>query len=129
MPTKGASYRYGNTNGAHHRGEATQNINYPWAKGFLGTNSVSHFKDHGKEMGINTEKDYVANAVHFANNVDRRHYKSVVNYKGETYKYDPGSKQLVVVTKDGYIRTYFNTKGNGGFYYSPKKGKRVWIKV
>ena len=129
MATKGASMRYGNTRGAHHRGEATQNINYPWAKDFLGTNSVSHFKDHGKEMGFKSEKEYVANGIHFANDIDRQHYKSVINYKGETYKYDPGSKQLVVVSKKGYIRTYYSTKGSGGFYYSPKKGTRIWIKV
>ena len=70
MATKGASYRYGNTRGANHRGEATQNINYPWAKDFLGTNSVSHFKDHGKEMDFKSEKEYVANGIHFANDID-----------------------------------------------------------
>lgn len=129
MPTKGASFRYGNTNGAHHRGEASPNINYPWAKDFLGTNLKSHFKSHGGEMGIKGEKDYAAKAVHFANEVDRQHYKSVINYKGETYKYDPNSKLLVVVTKQGYIRTFYDTRGSGGFYYYPKKGKKVWIKI
>ena len=129
MPTKGPSMRYGNTNGAHHRGEATKNINYQWAKGFLGTNSKSHFIKHGVQMGFKSEKEYVANAVHFANDVDRKHYKSVVNYKGETYKYDPRTKRLVIITKDGYIRTFYSTETSGGFYYYPKKGVRVWIEV
>ena len=129
MPTKGASMRYGNTNGAHHRGEATSNIGYPWAKDFLGTNAKSHFKDHGAEMGFRTEKEYVANGVHFANDINRKQYKSVVNYKGETYKFNPNNKHLVVVTKNGYIRTYYSTKGSGGFSYYPKKGQKVWIKV
>ena len=32
MATKGASYRYGNTRGANHRGEPTKHIGYAWAK-------------------------------------------------------------------------------------------------
>ena len=36
---------------------------------------------------------------------------------------------LMNSTKNGYIRTYYSTKGSGGFYYYPKKGQKVWIKV
>lgn len=129
MPTKGPSMRYGNTNGAHHRGKESNKIKFPWARGFIGSNAPSHFNDHGKELGITNEKDYVAKGVHFANTIDRKHFKSVVSFDGQTYKYDPNTQRVVVVTKDGYIRTYYSTKGSGGFYYYPKKGERKWIKV
>ena len=129
MSTKGASNRYGNKNGRQNLDEKTDDIAYPWAKGFLGSNASSHFKDHGKELGINKLEDYIASAVHFANKIDRKHFRSVVNYKKETYKYDPDSKLLVVVTKEGFIRTFYSTKGSGGFSYYPKKGIKVWIKV
>lgn len=127
MPTKGANMRYGNTNGAHHRGEATVNINYAWAKDFSRGGLNQHFKDHGKEFDAVSEKDYAAKAVHFANEVDRQHYKSVIDYKGTTYKYDPRNGRLAEITKDGYVISYRHT-GNRFWYYS-KKGVRTWIKI
>ena len=36
MATKGPSMCYGNTNGAHHRGEATENINFVNVIGKIG---------------------------------------------------------------------------------------------
>lgn len=128
MPTKGASYRYGNTNGAHHRGEATQNINYPWAKGFIGSESKGHFGRHHKEFGSNSESDYITKAIHFANEVDRKNYRSVVDYKGNTFKYDPRDGRLVIVTSKGLIKTYHHSGHK--FTYHPKKGKTttIWIK-
>lgn len=128
MPTKGASMRYGNTNGAHHRGEATQNINYPWAKGFNKSRLNKHFEDHGKDFGVNTKEEYASKAVHFANEVDRKNYKSVIDYHGTTYKYDPRNGSYAAITKDGYVVTYYKPR-KSGFYYSPKKGQRVWIKI
>ncbi len=80
-------------------------------------------------MGFKKENEYVASAIHFANNVDKRNFKSVINYKGETYKYDSRNNYLVVVTKDGFIRTFYSTEGSGGFSYYPKKGVKKWIKV
>ncbi|MBE6136313.1 MAG: hypothetical protein E7181_03505 [Erysipelotrichaceae bacterium] len=128
MATKGASLRYGNTNGAHHRGEATQNINYPWAKDFNKKRLDYHFERHGKEFGAKSRKDYAAKAVHFANEIDRQHYKSVVDKYGSTYKYDPRNSRLAIITKDGYVVTYHHTGDK--FTYTNKKGKEVtkWIK-
>ena len=127
MPTKGASMRYGNTNGARHRGEATENMNYPWAKDFSRGSLEKHFIDHGKEFGAKTKKEYAAKVVHFANEVDRKNYKSVVDYKGTTYKYDPRNGRMVEVTKDGYVISYRHT-GDKFWYYS-KKGEKTWIKI
>ena len=124
MPTKGASYRYGNTNGSKHQGQATKHIKYAWAKDFNRGGIDKHFKDHGKEFGAKSKQEYAAKAVHFANDVDRQHYKSVVDYKKTTYKYDPRDGRLVIVTKDGYVTSYHHT--GKGFWYYKEKGKRVW---
>ena len=102
MPTKGPSMRYGNTNGAHHRGEATQNINYPWAKDFNKNRLKKHFKDHGGDFGANTKEEYAAKAVHFANEVDRKNYKtSGLNFFGFCGDLERSmSKKVEVVSRD-----------------------------
>lgn len=127
MATKGPSMRYGNTNGAHHRGGRTQRINYAWAKDFNRGGLERHFNEHGKEFGIINKKDYVAKAIHFANQVDRKNYKSAIGYKGTTYKYDCRNGRLVEVTKDGYVISYRHT-GESFWYYS-KEGRKKWIKI
>lgn len=128
MPTKGASYRYGNTRGSKHQGQATRDIKYAWAKDFNRGGLEQHFKDHGKEFNAKTKQDYAAKAVHFANDVDRKHYKSVVDKYGSTYKYDPRNGRLAIITKDGYVVSYHHS-GNK-FTYTNKKGQVTtkWIK-
>lgn len=128
MSTKGASNRYGNTNGSKHQGQATRHTNYPWAKDFNKGGIDKHFKEHGKEFNAKTKQEYAAKAVHFANDVDKKHYKSVVDKDGSTYKYDPRDGRLAIITKDGYVVTYHHT-GNK-FTYTNKKGKVItkWIK-
>lgn len=127
MATKGPSMRYGNTNGAHHRGESTERINYAWAKDFNRGGINNHFYRHAKEFGINSKTDYIAKAIHFANEVDRKNYKSVIDYKGTTYKYDRRNGRLVEVTKDGYVISYRHT--GDSFWYYPKEGRKKWIKI
>ena len=127
MPTKGASMRYGNTNGSHHRGEATEKINYQWAKDFNRGGLDKHFKDHGKEFDSKSKQEYAAKAIHFANEIDKQHYKSIVDYKGTTYKYDPRNGRMVEVSKDGFVISYRHV-GNKFWYYS-KKGIKTWIKI
>lgn len=128
MPTKGPSMRYGNTNGAHHKGESTVFINYPWAKGFVLGKAKAHYEKHRKEFNAQSEIDYIAQAVHFANMVDRKHFRSVVDYEGKTYKYDPRDGRLVIVTKEGLIESYHHSGKR--FTYHPKKGttSTIWIK-
>lgn len=128
MATKGTSLRYGNTKGAHHRGEATKHINYVWAKDFSKGGLNRHFKNHGKEFGATSKQDYAAKAVHFANEVDRQNYKSLVDKYGTTYKYDPRNGRLAIITKDGYVISYHHTGKK--FTYTNKKGQEItkWIK-
>lgn len=128
MSTKGPSVKYGNTNGSNHRGLPTKHIGYAWAKEFNRGGLKRHFKKHGSEFNAATEEEYEAKALHFANKVDRTHFKSVIDYKGTTYKYDPRDSKLVIVTKEGIVVTYHHTGDK--FKYRPQKGKEVtvWIK-
>ena len=122
MSTKGPSNRYGNTNGSKGTGQATEKINYPWAKAF-NKNTMSKHEHHAKKMGYNSFDDYAAAAVRFANTVDRANYKSVIDKYGTTYKWDPRTQNLVVVDKSGYVITFYRM--SDGFTYTDKKGKDV----
>ena len=128
MPTKGPSYRYGNTRGSKHQGQVSEHIGYAWAKDFNKNTLVDHFNRHGNDFCASSKEDYAAQAVHFANTVDREHFKSVKDYRGSTYKYDPKNGSYAIITKDGYVITYHKPR-EGGFTYYPKKGKSVWIKI
>lgn len=126
MSTKGASNRYGNTQGSRHQGKNTDDINYPWAKKFNRGGLNRHFIRHGKEFGCQTKEEYAAKAIRFANTIDRINCKSAVDINGTTYKYNPKTNELVEVTKDGYIISYRHY-GNE-FWYINKKGEKIWIK-
>jgi pyocin large subunit-like protein len=105
----------------------TDNINYSWAKDFNRGGLKRHFIDHWKEFDAKTTQEYAAKAVHFANEVDRKNYKSVVDYKGTTYKFDPRNGRMIEVTKDGYVISYRHIGGK--FWYYSKKGEKSWIKI
>lgn len=127
MPTKGPSMRYGNTRGANHRGYISKSISYAWAKDFNRGGLSRHYGEHGKELGLNSENEYASKAVHFANSVDRNNYKSYVDCYGTTYKYNTRTNELVIVTKDGYVVSYYKVRNN--FWYYVKKGEKRWIKI
>ena len=125
MSTKGPSRRYGNTRGAHHRGEFSERIGYPWAKDFNKWTLADHFNKHSEEFKAVSRAELASKAVHFANEIDRIHYRSVVDKKGTTYKYDPRDGRLVIVSKEGYVITYYTVRKS--FAYQDKKGKEVTI--
>ena len=126
MATKGASNRYGNTRGSSNNDKKTKNVNFAWAKGFNRGGIKRHFEEHGKEFNCKSKEEYEAKAIRFANTIDNKNCKVVVDYRGTTYKYDINQKVLVEVTKDGYIISYrhFSKKD----WYMPKKGVKKWIK-
>ncbi len=72
---------------------------------------------------------YAAKAVHFANEIDRKHYKSAVDVNGTTYKYDPRDGRVAIVSADGYVISYYRVRKQ--FTYTNKKGKEItiWIKT
>lgn len=126
MSTKGASLRYGNTKGSNHKGTPTEHIGFAWAKGFNRGGLTRHFNKHGKEFDCKTKEEYEAKAVSFANTIDRKNAKSVVDKNGTTYKYNPKTNVMVEVTKDGYIVSYRHYGKE--FWYLNKRGEKVWIR-
>lgn len=71
---------------------------------------TGHFKKHAKEFGDRSQAELASKAVHFANEIDRINYRSVIDKWGTTYKYDPRDGRLVIVSKEGYVVTYYTVK-------------------
>ncbi len=128
MATKGASNRYGNSNGSRHQGKPTGTINYPWAKAFNKYSLDKHFDFHGKHMGFDSIESYKQHAIKFANTIDKKNCLSFVDAKtGATYKYNIVTNEFAIITKDGYIVTYYKPE-NGYDYYKEqimKHGKVI----
>lgn len=127
MATKGPSYQYGNTKGSNGKGKPTKHIGYAWAKDFGNGLLDSHFTEHGKEFGFKTKEEYANHAVHFANQIDRKNFDSVVDKKGTTYKWDKRTGVMVEVNKKGIIISYRHT--GGSLWYYNKKGEKTWVKT
>lgn len=115
MATKGPSNKYGNKNGV-----ASSKINYPYAiPKYIGKNSKDHMVKHFSDFGVDNATDYLSKAVNFGNDVDRVNYDSYVDYGGTTYKYNKLTNELLLVSKEGNIITYFKPRYERG----PKKEK------
>lgn len=122
MPTKGAGNRYGNTNHGK-MGKATQHTNFAWAKDFNKHSLAQHFRDHGEQMGCKTQNAYAAHAVSFANYVDRYNCTSFIDKNGSTYKYNKATNTLAIITKSGYVITYYKPKDGYEYYKKQKREK------
>ena len=75
-----------------------------------------HFEKHGREMGFSTAKEYESAASDVVNNPKSLH-KTEKEYGDDCY-YLEETNDFVVVSTDGYIRTYFR----------PDKGKEYFDK-
>ena len=64
-----------------------------------------HYEKHGIEMGFVSEEEYVQAANVVLNNPDTLH--KIEEEDGDDVFYLEVSNEFVVVSKDGYIRTYF----------------------
>jgi len=122
MATKGASNRYGNSNGAGGKGIPTKHIGYQYAKDYNKNKLHNDFHKHASKFGVSTESEYAAHAVHFANAVDRKNCVSFIDQRGTTHKYNMQTNTYVSVDKKGYIVTYFKPT-DGSAYYFRKKGE------
>ena len=122
MSTKGPSNKYGSSKNSR-RGKRARSIGYAWAKDFNRSKLNQHFEKHGVEMNSPTKESYVAHAVSFCNYVDRKNCISFIDKKGSTYKYNKVTNTLAIVTKDGYVITYFKPK-DGIKYYNKEKGSK-----
>ena len=122
MATKGASNRYGNARGGR-QGRPTQHTGFAWAKAFNKSTLADHFQRHGEQMGCPTKDSYNANAVKFANTVDRKNNVSFVARNGTTYKYNKNNGTFAIITKREIVVTYF--KANDAYDYYKAQIARV----
>lgn len=66
----------------------------------------SHYEKHGKEMGFSSSKAYEMSASDVVNNPESLH--KTEKEDGDDVYYKENTNEFVVVSTDGYIRTYFN---------------------
>lgn len=64
-----------------------------------------HFEKHGIEMGFDSEEDYEKAASDVANDPDSLH--KLEKDDGDDVYYKEDTNEFVVISRDGYIRTYF----------------------
>ena len=65
-----------------------------------------HYEKHGKEMGFSSSKEYEMSASDVVNDPDSLHKREKED--GDDIYYKENTNEFVVVSTDGYIRTYFN---------------------
>lgn len=69
-----------------------------------------HFKKHGGEFPYSTKEEYLAGANKMLNNPDKLHKNEAED--GDDVYYLQETNEFIIVSLDGYIRTYFKpTKG------------------
>lgn len=73
-----------------------------------------HYKKHGIEMGFNSKEDYEKAASDVVNNPNALH--KIEKEDGDDVYYVEDSNEFVIVSTDGYIRTYF-LPDSGKKYY------------
>lgn len=76
----------------------------------------THFEKHGKEMGFRSAKEYEKAAAAVVNNPKALHKKETDQDKNNTVYYVEKTNEFVVVSDDGFIRTYFNPSGGKKYY-------------
>lgn len=75
---------------------------------------AEHFEKHGSEMGYREEEDYLAAANEVVQNPDALHKKEAED--GDDVYYLETSNDLVIVSTDGYIRTYFRPEDGIAYF-------------
>lgn len=65
-----------------------------------------HYEKHGKDMGFESAEEYEAAAGKVVVNKETLH--KIEKEDGDDVYYLEETNEFVVVSKDGYIRTYFN---------------------
>ena len=75
-----------------------------------------------KSLGFTSEEEYRAHAVSFANKVDRVNNLSYVRPRtGETVKFNTKTGEFAVITKEGYVTTYFRPKTGIDYYNNDRR--------
>ncbi len=73
-----------------------------------------HYEKHGIEMGFDNEEDYQAAAIAVVNNPDSLH--KTEKEDGDDVYFLEATGEFVVVSTDGYIRTYFIPSGGKAYF-------------
>ncbi|MCL2061876.1 MAG: hypothetical protein FWH03_04540 [Firmicutes bacterium] len=96
-----------------------------WGKEWTSKDSEdSHFDDHGKKMGYETEEEYSKAAQKFANSKER----GIVQFRaknGSVFRFNPKTKEFIIITKDGRIVTYYYTTEK--YFYEQFEDKGLYF--
>ena len=74
----------------------------------------SHYKKHGKYMGFDSPEEYLAAANAVIANPEA--LTKTEKEDGDMVYYVEDTNEFVVLSTDGYIRTYFNPDGGKGYF-------------
>lgn len=73
-----------------------------------------HFEKHGIEMGFSSAKEYEMAAAKVVNNPNALHKTEAEDF--DDVYYIENTNEFVIVSTDGYIRTYFNPRDGIDYY-------------
>lgn len=73
-----------------------------------------HFIKHGSEFGYSTKEEYLQGANEVVASAYSKHKKEAED--GDDIYYDAENNEIVFVSKDGYIRTYFKPSDGIEYY-------------
>lgn len=73
-----------------------------------------HFEKHGQEFPYDTMEDYLAGANKMLNNPDKLHKTEAED--GDDVYYLEATNEFIIVSLDGYIRTYFKPRRGIDYY-------------
>lgn len=73
-----------------------------------------HYEKHGKEMGFSSAAEYEKAAAAVVNNKKALHKQEAED--GDDVYYVEETNEFVIVSTDGYIRTYFNPNSGINYY-------------
>ncbi len=75
---------------------------------------TQHFQKHGNEFSYSTKEEYEAGASAVINNPKALH--KIESKDGDDVYYVEETNEFVVLSTDGYIRTYFKPSGGKSYY-------------
>lgn len=73
-----------------------------------------HFEKHGSEFGYKSKEEYLKGANEVINSSTSKH--KIEAEDGDEIYYDEEKNEIVFVSTDGYIRTYFKPKDGINYY-------------
>ena len=73
-----------------------------------------HFIKHGSEFGYSTKEEYLEGANEVVASAYSKHKKEAED--GDDIYYDAENNEIVFVSEDGYIRTYFKPSDGINYY-------------